>query len=64
MKDIKNYLKKQKMTDEQIEKFLNTKQKQYFNLTTREFYLMMPKLHKGIVLENLKQMFFGEIMGA
>lgn len=66
-KKIVRYIKKnsdRKVTESEIKKFLDKPMDMYFGLSTYEFLRLNPKVNEKIVLENLRQMFFGEIMGA
>lgn len=64
LKPIIKLLKREKFSDSKIKEILTISQSQYWGLSALEFITLSPKLHSKIVLDNFKQMLYGEIMGA
>lgn len=65
IKYIKRHLKIRidiDLTDQQIKKFLEKPRTWYHGLSINEFLVLNPKVNEHIVLENLRQMYYGEIM--
>jgi hypothetical protein len=61
---IKVLKKELKLADNDILKYMNTPQESYFGLSTADFISINQDKNLKIVIENIKSMNSGELMGA